>query len=427
MAQLPLEKIVRFLQSEAQAHIFQAVRDRSLNLYYGITANMDILALEQSFAAYFNSKPEFIVRAPGRVNLIGEHTDYNEGFVLPMAIDRAVWIALSPRVDSKIRIRSLDASTTLSTNLETDSAFDLNSLTKGTGWAEYVKGVAYELQNTGHKLHGFDGVMTGNISRGAGLSSSAAVELATARAFAAASGFAWDAVQMAKLAQKAENEWVGVNCGIMDQMASAACREGYALFLDCRTLEYQHAPLPDNVSIVILDTSTRRGLVDSAYNERRSQCEEAARWFDVKALRDVSVDEFNKSKAKNELSEIVMKRARHIITENARVLEAVNVMKDGNIKRLGELFNASHDSLRDDFEVTNDALNLMVTSAREQPSCYGARMTGAGFGGCAVALVEKEDAQEFTKAVSTTYKQKAGLEASIYVCKASEGAGIVER
>ncbi|MBI5965421.1 MAG: galactokinase [Chloroflexi bacterium] len=388
---------------------------------------MDIPTLEQSFTAYFNSKPEFIVRAPGRVNLIGEHTDYNEGFVLPMAIDRSVWIALSPRADSKIRIRSLDALATVSANLEVDSAFELNSLTKGKGWGEYIKGVAYELQRAGYELRGFDGVMTGDIPRGAGLSSSAAVELATARAFAAASGFEWDAVQMAKLAQKAENEWVGVNCGIMDQMASAACKEGYALFLDCRTLEHQHAPLPENVSLVILDTSTRRGLVDSAYNERRSQCEEAARWFGVTALRDVSVDEFYKSKVKSELSEIVMKRARHIITENARVLEAVNVMKDGNIKRLGELFNASHDSLRDDFEVTNDALNIMVACARELPGCYGARMTGAGFGGCAVALVEKENAQEFTKAVSTTYKQKSGLEASIYVCKASEGACIVER
>jgi len=380
---------------------------------------MDIQTLERSFAAYFNSKPEFIVRAPGRVNLIGEHTDYNDGFVLPMAIDRAIWIALSPRADSQIRIRSLD--------LELDSAFDLNSLTKGEGWVEYVKGVAYELQMAGFELRGFDGVMTGDIPRGAGLSSSAAVELATACAFASASGFDWDAAQMAKLAQKAENEWVGVNCGIMDQMASAACKKGYALFLDCRTLEYQHAPLPENISLVILDTSTRRGLVASAYNERRSQCEEAARWFNVKALRDVSVADFKKSNAESELSKIVMKRARHIITENARVLEAADVMKTGNVKRLGELFNASHDSLRDDFEVTNDALNIMVTSAREQPSCYGARMTGAGFGGCAVALVEKENAQEFANAVSIIYKQKSGLEASIYVCKASEGASVVIR
>jgi len=375
---------------------------------------METKNLEQSFSNHFNAKPELIVRAPGRVNLIGEHTDYNDGFVLPMAIDHAVWIALSPRADSQVRIRSLD--------LEVDSAFDLHSLAKGEGWLEYIKGVAFELQKAGYELKGFDAVMTGDVPRGAGLSSSAAVELATARAFAAVSGFAWDAAQMAIISQKAENEWVGVNCGIMDQMASAASKEGYALFLDCRTLEVQHAPLPENVSVVILDTSTRRGLVDSAYNERRSQCEEAARWFGVKALRDVSVNELEKE---NGLSEIVMRRARHIVTENARVLEAVQVMKAGNVKRLGELFNASHASLRDDFEVTNEALNQIVECAQEQSSCFGARMTGAGFGGCAVALVQEENAQEFTEAVSAAYKQRSGLDASVYVCKASEGASLV--
>jgi galactokinase len=376
---------------------------------------MDTQSLAHSFSIYFNAKPEFIVRAPGRVNLIGEHTDYNDGFVLPMAIDHAVWIGLTPRADSTVRVRSLD--------LEVDSAFDLHSLAKGEGWLEYIKGVADQLQKAGHELRGFDAVMTGDVPRGAGLSSSAAVELATARAFAAVSGFEWDAAQMAKISQKAENQWVGVNCGIMDQMASAASKAGYALFLDCRTLEIQHAPLPENTSVVILDTSTRRGLVDSAYNERRSQCEEAARWYGVKALRDVSVDDL---KRESGLSEVVMKRARHIVTENARVLEAVQVMKAGNVKRLGELFNASHASLRDDFEVTNEALNQIVECAQEQSSCYGARMTGAGFGGCAVALVQEEKSQEFAKAVSAAYRQKSGLDASVYVCKASEGASIVK-
>ena len=395
---------------------------------------MEPQTLERSFSTYFNAKPKFIVRAPGRVNLIGEHTDYNDGFVLPMAIDRAVWIALRPRSDEKVNIHSLDISTTLNTSLETpshtkgttDSVFDLHSLTKGEGWVEYIKGVAYELQNAGYKLKGFDAVMTGDVPHGAGLSSSAAVELATARAFAAVSGFAWDTAQMAKLAQKAENEWVGVNCGIMDQMASAASREGYALFLDCRSLEYQFAPLPENTSVVILDTSTRRGLVDSAYNERRSQCEEAARWFGVKALRDVSLKEIRDWRLESGMSETVLKRARHIVTENARVLEAVQIMKAGNVKRLGELFNASHDSLRDDFEVTNKALNQIVECALEQSSCYGARMTGAGFGGCAVALVEKENAEEFTNAVSAAYRHRSGLDASVYVCKASEGASVVK-
>jgi galactokinase len=378
---------------------------------------MDIKNIISQFISHFNAKPAFIVRAPGRVNLIGEHTDYNDGFVLPMAIDHAVWLALSPRADDKVRIVSLD--------LETESAFELHSLTRGSDWIEYAKGVTNELLKAGYALKGFDAVMTGDVPRGAGLSSSAAVELAIARAFAAVSGFEWDAPKMARLAQKAENEWVGVNCGIMDQMASAACKAGHALFLDCRSLEIQHAPLPQGVSVVILDTSTRRGLVESAYNERRNQCEEAARWFGVSALRDVSIDEFNvKTKAEAGLSDIAMKRARHIITENARVLEAMEAMHNGNISRLGELFNASHASLRDDFEVTNDALNIMVECAQEQDGCYGARMTGAGFGGCAVALVEEEKAEAFAQAVTAAYRQRSGLEASVYVCKASEGASL---
>jgi galactokinase len=388
---------------------------------------MNTQQLKQSFASYFNSESEIIVRAPGRVNLIGEHTDYNDGFVLPMAIDRAVWLALRPRDDGRVRIHSLDMQPAPPADPTPDSVFDLHSLTKGSDWIEYPKGVAYELMMSGCELRGFDAVMTGDVPRGAGLSSSAAVELAIARAFAEVSGFTWDAPKMAKIAQKAENEWVGVNCGIMDQMASAACREGHALFLDCRSLEIQHAPLPKGVSVVILDTSTRRGLVSSAYNERRNQCEEAARWFGVKALRDVSVEEFErKTKEERDLSEAALKRARHIVTENARVLEAIKVMKAGNVKRLGELFNASHDSLRDDFEVTNDALNIMVECAREQASCYGARMTGAGFGGCAVALVKEETAAEFVNAVSAAYRQRSNMEAAVCVCKASAGASLIQ-
>jgi len=267
--------------------------------------------------------------------------------------------------------------------------------------------------------------MAGDVPIGAGLSSSAAVELATARTFGCVSGFEWDAVKMAKIGQRAENHWVGVNCGIMDQMASAASRAGHALFLDCRSLEIQHIPMPADVAVVVMDTSTRRGLVTSAYNERRSQCEEAARYFSVKALRDVSVKEFEERRWKKEVNEAVWRRARHIITENQRVLDAIKAMHAGDIKTVGKLFNESHASLRDDFEVTNEALNQIVESALEQEGCYGARMTGAGFGGCAVALVEKEKAQSFADAVSTAYRQRSGLEASVYVCQASEGASVV--
>lgn len=376
---------------------------------------VEMETLLRSFSTYFNANPQTVARAPGRVNLIGEHTDYNDGFVMPMAIDRAVWIVFAPRADSIVHIRSLD--------LRADAVFDLNSLKKGEGWAEYVKGVASELQKAGYRLCGLDAVMSGDVPRGAGLSSSAAVELAAACAFSQASGFAWNAVEMAKAAQRAENEWVGVNCGIMDQMASAASKAGCALFLDCRTLEIQHAPLPRQTSVVILDTSTRRGLVDSAYNERRSQCEEAARWFGVKALRDVHADDLKRGAGK--LSEVVMKRARHIVTENERVLNAAQAMRTGDVKRLGELFNASHASLRDNFEVTNEALNQIVECAQEQPSCYGARMTGAGFGGCAVALVEEGKTREFVDAVSAAYKQRSGLDAVCYVCNPAAGAGVL--
>jgi galactokinase len=379
------------------------------------------MMLSQHFETYFNAKPKFIVRAPGRVNLIGEHTDYNDGFVLPMAIDQEVRIALTPRNDDTIRFFSLD--------LQVDSVFNLHSLTPSEGWLEYPKGVAYHLMKAGYKLTGFDAIITGDVPRGAGLSSSAAVELATARAFAAVSQFEWDAVQMAKISQQAENEWVGVNCGIMDQMASAACQAGHALFLDCRSLAMEHAPLPQGVAIVVMDTSTRRGLVESEYNERRNQCEEAAQWFGVKALRDIDIAKIKdwklgagKWKMESGLSEVAMKRAHHVITENERVLEGVNVMKAGNIKRLGELFNESHDSLRYDFEVTNNELNIMVEFAQEQQGCYGARMTGAGFGGCAVALVSEEHAQGFVNATAEKYKQVSGLEASLYVCQASAGA-----
>lgn len=374
--------------------------------------------IAQTFSAYFNAKPDFIARAPGRVNLIGEHTDYNDGFVLPMAIDHAIWMAFRPRDGSTVRLFSSD--------FETDSVFDLHSLTPGKGWVEYAKGVAYELQQAGYILRGFDAAIAGDVPRGAGLSSSAALELGIARTFAAVSGFEWDAQKMARLAQKAENEWVGVNCGIMDQMASAASREGHALFLDCRSLEIQHIPLPKGIAVVILDTSTRRGLVDSAYNERRSQCEEAARWFGVKALRDVGLEEFGKRNVERGLSEIAWKRARHIVTENARVLEAVEAMKSGDTKRLGLLFNASHVSLRDDFEVTNDALDIMVACAQGQDGCYGARMTGAGFGGCAVALVEEEKTGAFVNAVASAYRHRSGNEAGIYVCKASQGASLIQ-
>jgi galactokinase len=370
----------------------------------------------QEFQKRFGAAPAAVVRAPGRVNLIGEHTDYNDGFVLPMAINRATYIALRPREDGQVNVHSLDFDQTI--------AFPISDLeNRNLKWAEYVKGVAWALQAAGYTLRGWDGVLAGDVPIGAGLSSSASVELATARAFGVTSNLPWDAATMARLAQRAENEWVGMNCGIMDQMISAAGVENHALLIDCRSLETQLVPLPPNTSVVVLDTATRRGLVDSAYNERRSQCEAAARFFGVSALRDVTMEQFHSRAA--ELDEVTRRRARHIISENDRTLEAAEAMRQGDAVRLGLLMNASHDSLRDDFEVSSDNLNIMVKCAQAQEGCYGARMTGAGFGGCAVALVRADVAQNFAGAVSAAYQAEANLTPNIYVCSATNGAEVL--
>lgn len=369
----------------------------------------------QEFERRFGLPPHAIVRAPGRVNLIGEHTDYNDGFVLPLAIDRAIWIALRPRDDGRVRVHSLDFDQTIE--------FALDDLHKGTGWAEYLKGVAWALQQTDRPVRAFEGVVAGDVPIGAGLSSSAAWELAAARAFSVVSGFAWEAAQMALLGQRAENQWVGVNCGIMDQMISAAGKADHALLIDCRSLETQAVPLPPDTVVVVLDTATRRGLVDSAYNERRSQCEAAARFFGVKALRDVSLDQFE-ARA-DQLEAVTRRRARHVITENARTLQAAEMMRRGDPIGLGRLMNASHLSLRDDFEVSSHELNVMVDCANRQAGCYGARMTGAGFGGCAVALVRADAAEDFGRSVITEYQALTGRAPNVYVCRATNGAEIV--
>lgn len=363
------------------------------------------------FHKKFNTAPTHIVRAPGRVNLLGEHTDYNDGFVLPMAIEHAVWIALRPRDDEIVTIYAA--------NFDKTQSFSLNNLEKGKGWIEYIKGVAHGLQANGFALKGWDGVMLGNVPVGAGLSSSAAVENAASRAFSIASAFEWDAKRMALIGQHAEGEWVGVKGGVMDQMVSAAAQKGFAFFLDTRSLEIKHIPIPADVAVVIMDTSTRHSLVNSEYNTRSSECFEAAKKLDVPALRDADMALLNEKRTS--LREVVFRRARHVITENQRVLEAIEAMKANDLTTLGKLFNASHASLRDDFEVTNDALNQIVEVAQSQPGCYGARMTGAGFGGAAVAIVEQNQVDAFTQAVKTGYKQKSGLDAQLYVSLPSAG------
>jgi len=370
--------------------------------------------LFNDFEMQFEDAPAYIIRAPGRVNLLGEHTDYNDGFVLPMAIDRAVWIAFHPREDQLVNIYAI--------NFDERLSFSLDNLEKDAGWMEYIKGVANALIIEKFPLKGWDGVMVGDVPVGAGLSSSAAVEIAATRAFSLASGWEWDPRRMAQVGQRAEIEWVGVNSGIMDQMVSAAAIAGHALFLDTRSLEYEHVPLPKDVAVVVMDTSTRRGLVGSAYNTRREECEQAAEILGVKALRDADLEALIEKK--NEMSEIVFHRAKHVISENQRVLDAIAAFQKDDIKTVGRLFNESHHSLRDDFEVTNDALNWIVEIAQSQPGCFGARMTGAGFGGAAVALVDEKAVGEFKKAVEEGYKQKSGMDAVIYICEASAGASV---
>ncbi len=372
----------------------------------------------QAFESHFGGPPAFVVRAPGRVNLIGEHTDYNDGFVLPMAIDRAVWIALRPRQGRQVYVHSLD--------LDQSALFDLAVLRhEDAGWAEYVKGVAWALQETGYALAGWEGVLAGDVPRGAGLSSSAAVELATARAFQAVSGFPWDPPAMALLGQKAENQWVGMNCGIMDQMISAAGEADHALLIDCRSLETTSVPLPPGTVVVILDTATRRGLVDSAYNERRAQCEAAARYFGVPALRDVSMERLLAEGGGLAARDVTYRRARHVISENERTVAAAAAMQAGDATELGRLMDASHVSMRDDFEISGPALNFMVACAQEELGCFGARMTGGGFAGCAVALVDAHLAQTFAANVAARYEARANLTPAVYVCNASEGASVV--
>jgi galactokinase len=350
------------------------------------------------------------------VNLIGEHTDYNDGFVLPMAIDRAIWIALRTRSDGHVVAHALDFNNTVD--------FALNSLENTReGWAEYVKGVAWALQEAGCRLQGWEGVLAGDVPRGAGLSSSAALELATARAFATVSDLPWNAAEMAKLCQRAENDWVGMQCGIMDQMISAAGRADHGLLIDCRSLETELVPLPMGTVVMVLDTGTRRDLVDSAYHERHRQCEAAARFFGVPALRDVNIEQFEARSG--ELDEVTRRRARHVITENARTLQAAEAMHRGDRVEIGRLMNGSHASLRDDFEVSSRELDVMVSCAAAEDGCYGARMTGAGFGGCAIALVKEETATAFAASVAARYREAVGLAPSVTICKAASGADVV--
>ncbi len=375
---------------------------------------IDLSELSSLFIDKYDSEP-CIFRAPGRINLIGEHTDYNDGFVLPAALDFATYVAASVREDRHIRVASL--------NFDRDLEFDLDRPLKGSGpaWAKYIIGVGLALEREGYALRGADLLIASDVPVGAGLSSSAALEISAAFALSTLSGHAVNGMQLARIGQTAEHEFAGVRSGIMDQFASVFGLAGHALFLDCRSLEWEAIPTA-SAQFLICNTKTKHDLADGEYNKRRAECEAAASYLGVGSLRDVSLSEFESRYGP--MPEMLGKRARHIITENARVLESVAALKNNDLATFGKLMNASHDSLRDDFEVSCGELDLMVKLARSSGKVLGSRMTGGGFGGCTINLMAQGDHQEFVEDISAKYLRETGISPDIYECEI--GGGVCE-
>jgi galactokinase len=378
--------------------------------------------LKEQFSQQYGVLPELVVQAPGRVNLIGEHTDYNDGYVLPIAIDRSVLMACARRADRTVRLRTLDFGDQVAFSLD-DVRYD-----ERHRWSNYQRGVTVELLERGFDLPGLDALLTSDVPVAAGLSSSAALEVSMAVTWQTLVGFDLPRPELALLCQRAENSFVGVNCGIMDQFISALGQENAALLIDCRSLEHRAVSLPAGVAVVVMDTNKQRGLADSAYNTRRAECEQGvallqAHLPSIKALRDVSLPEFERHA--DVLPDNVRRRCRHVIGEDERTLEGVEALARGDAAAFGRLMNASHVSLRDDYEVSCAELDAMVEAAWRAPGVIGARMTGGGFGGCAVALVEQEQAQAFSEQVAPEYQRTADLVPNLYVCSAQAGARVV--
>lgn len=364
-----------------------------------------------------------VYRAPGRVNLIGEHTDYNDGFVLPAAIGFSCWVAIAPRDDRKLILYS--------ENFDETREADLDALgPRGSHhWSDYPLGVAWAAQDAGYRLRGANLYIAGDVPLGAGLSSSAAIEVSTGFALLSASDHKIDRTKLALLAQRAENEYVGLRCGIMDQFVSCQGRAGHALMLDCRSLEYQLVKIPARVRLVICNTMVKHKLQAGEYNVRRKECEEAVRKLSaalpgIRSLRDVSMEQLAKHKIL--LTEMLYRRCRHIISENKRVHQVAELFQQGKTAGLREVMAAGHESLRDDYEVSCRELDTMVEIAGRQQGIYGARMTGGGFGGCTINFVDAEHAIEFHRNVSAEYEAATGLRPDIYICEASQGAQLVE-
>ena len=377
--------------------------------------------LPDRFKKLYGESP-VLVQAPGRVNLIGEHTDYNEGFVLPAAITFQTQIAIARRGDRRLVVAS--------ENYSEQVEFDLERL-PGSGrghWSDYVIGVVRLLESKLGRLPGANLLIHGEVPQGAGLSSSASLEVAVCRAILEIAGKTLGGVDIARLCQQAENEFVGVRCGIMDQFVSMHGKSNHALRLDCRSLEYALLPMPAGISLAICNTMVRHSVAAGEYNQRRAECESGARFFaervpGVKALRDVSLEDFERYS--EEMPEVIRKRCRHVLTENPRVSRAAEALRAGDLEQFGRLMAESHASLRDDFAVSCEELDLMVRLAQGNPGVYGARMTGGGFGGCTINLVREGDVDNFKEKVAAEYERVTGRPPEIYVCTAAEGAGLL--
>jgi galactokinase len=385
---------------------------------------------ERAFGAA--DAPPQVAMAPGRVNLIGEHTDYNDGFVLPMAIDRHVVVAFTPRTDRMLRAYASEPLETRELSLETlerRTAAQTGRWGKRGGWFGYIAGVAWAMLSAGHQITGADLAITSDLPIGAGLSSSAALEIAVARALAQASGVPWDPVAFARLAQRAEHEFAGVACGIMDQLSVAAAHEDAALLIDCRALTIRDIPIPENARLIVFDSGIRRDLASSAYNDRRAACARvvaAARWRHnwVHALRDV--DDALLVEIAPSLDPVDVRRAAHVVAENQRPAALADAFHTGDLAKAGRLMLHSHASLRDLYEVSLPELDTLVDLASAEPGCTGARLTGAGFGGCVIALVEEGSVERVMSSVEAGYEEKTGRSTAAFQCRPSAGARVLD-
>lgn len=380
----------------------------------------DTKTLTAAFRSRFGTMPTTF-RAPGRVNLIGEHTDYNDGFVMPAAIEYEAKIAAAPRSDTLIRLTSLNTG---------DSAeFDLADPDPKArhDWSDYAFGTALMLKRAGHAIGGADMMMDSNVPIGSGLSSSAAFEVGIGYALLSLAGIPVDTVELAKLTQKAENEFVGMRCGIMDQFISANGTADHALMIDCRSLETREVPIDPRARIVVANSMVHHAHAGGEYNKRRAACEEGVAELapaiggNITALRDVTPEMLKAHR--HLLSEMVWRRCRHVVSENARVLDAAEALEKGDLGAFGALMDASHVSMRDDYEITCAEIDTLVEISRKQPGVFGSRMTGGGFGGCTVSLVAAEATEDFIAAVRAEYETATGLKAEIFACSPQPGVG----